>query len=149
MSHQTKTEILTDSEDIHSALCAVSSDLYNQNINDGETIRNLACKFSQKAKVLVVRDDDETKGFCAFYCNDFETYTAYLSIIVVVAEAQGRGYANTMFQEMLLICRNNGMKRLRLEVDNSNLRAINFYKKRGFHFEKKKDETSYFIADIL
>lgn len=149
MSEQTKTEILTDSEDIYSALCAVSSDLYNQNVNDDETIRNLACKFSQKAKVLVVRDDDETKGFCAFYCNDFETYTAYLSIIVVVAEAQGRGYANTMIHEMLLICRNNGMKKLRLEVDNTNSKAIDFYQKRGFHLEKEMNKTSYFITEII
>lgn len=148
MSDKINTEILTDSENIYSALCAVSSDLYNQNVNNDETIRNLACKFAQKAKVLVVRDENVAKGFCAFYCNDFETYTAYLSIIVVATEAQGRGYASAMFQEMLLICRNNGMKRLRLEVDNSNFRAINFYKKRGFSLEKKMEETSYFIAEI-
>lgn len=141
-------ETLNNADEIYNALCQLSPYLYNQSVNNQATLRNLSDKFSQKANVLVAKNEDEVKGLCVFYNNDSENFTAYLSIIVVAADSQGTGLGGVMFQKMLECCRKAGMKKLRLEVDNTNFNALNFYKKRGFVLEKQNEQTSYLICEI-
>lgn len=141
-------ETLNNADEIYNALCQLSPYLYNQSVNNEETLRNLADKFSQKANVLIAKNEIEIKGLCVFYNNDSENFTAYLSIIVVAADSQGTGLGGTMFQKMLEYCRKAGMKKLRLEVDNTNFNALNFYKKRGFVLEKQNERTSYLVCEI-
>ncbi len=98
-------------------------------------------------------DTSETVGYVAFYANDKETYTAYITSIGVLEEFRhenvGRGLIETVFSESM----DRGMKRVRLEVLNANHNAIGFYKHMGFVFEessKKTDKelTSYMVRGL-
>ena len=47
------------------------------------------------------------------------------------------------------ICRNNGMKKIRLEVADDNHKALSFYTKRGFVFEAAAEKgTSFYIMGL-
>lgn len=70
----------------------------------------------------------------AFYCNDFRFKTAFISSIGVSPEFQGSGAAGYLLQKVIERCANERMDTLRLEVDCENVKAVNFYKSKGFRF---------------
>ena len=82
--------------------------------------------------VLVAVEGDATVGFAAFYANDERGKTAYLTQLAVEGQSRGRGIAMRLMGACMEISRNCGMTRMKLEVDNDNNKAIQFYVRLGF-----------------
>lgn len=139
---------LTSYEDIYSAIDDLRNDLYDQTYNDTERLKNLSNKYFQYANVLGIQKNGSTRGVCAFYANDSESKTAFLSMIVISRSEQGHGYGYILLNEMSKICRENGIKNICLEVNNSNIKAINFYKKNGYCLKHTGNSKSIYTASI-
>jgi len=72
-------------------------------------------------------------GFIGFYTNDKKNRKAYLSIISILPHFQGKGYGKKLMELMISKCVEMGMIDISLEVQSTNIKAINCYKKFGFN----------------
>ena len=71
-------------------------------------------------------------GYCAIYANDFINRTAYITLIVVRNEFQGKHVGRDLLKRALEIATNYGMDSCVLEVRKNNISAIRFYESNGF-----------------
>ena len=139
---------LYDEAQIFNALVLLKENIYEQSFRNNEVLEKLSHKFYLYGNVLALHHGGNIKGVCAFYANDTETWTAYLSIIVVAHDMQGNGCGTALLMRMLEVCKQHGMRKLRLEVSDSNTKAIRFYSKHGFSLEKHLETSSYFVRSI-
>lgn len=138
--------ILKGATEIEQTIIRFVSLFSNLNRN---SIKELAYKFAKFAKVISADAGDDSIGFAAFYCNDKESKTAYLSLIATSENMQRRGIGRILINEVQRISAEAGMEKLRLEVNNSNSKAISFYIKNGFELECPAGEhSSYMIKKI-
>lgn len=104
-------------------------------------------KLSKNAKVLVAYAND-ILGYNAFYCNNSNTKTAYISLIAVAESKQNKHIGKRLLKSCEDICLSNGMIYLDLEVRKENISAIRFYKSNAFEFKEEKDK-SYIMRKII
>ncbi len=97
------------------------------------------CVYSEKGKPL---------GFIAFYANDLENKTAYISQLVVKTKNQKSGIGKQLIERCIQEAKTKNMSCIRLEVRNDNVNAQQFYKKMGFIKESAKETSSYMKRDI-
>lgn len=133
---------ISDKNEIQSALQSCSLYFYNQEINNPNCIEKLSEKFAVFGRFLVAYQNDRLLGFCAYYANDMEKFISYLSMIILVPDARGRGVSTLLLNSMIDDCKKLGMQSIELEVADSNERAIRFYKKRGFILKQRKTVSS-------
>lgn len=142
-----KIEQLHGTADILGALMYLGKDLHNQELNAPENLKLLADKYSQNAVVYSGMGGVKPKGICAFYCNDKTTKTAFLTMIVVDKQEQGKGLGSLLLDKMVWHCRTEGMKRIRLEVACDNERAYHFYVRHGFQQEKIQNRIGNYLMN--
>lgn len=106
-------------------------------------------KVLSKAQIICAESDGKLVGMVAFYCNDLESKTAYITQIAVKKNAQGAGIGGLLMRKCEEVSRQNGMVYLRLEVRNDNLNAIKFYQKHDLQYEKSASEKSIYMMKSL
>lgn len=104
-----------------------------------------ASKLLKNAVVLGMYEQEKLIGSAAFYCNDLESKTAFLSQIVVSEECVSRGYGSKLLKECERISKDNGMTKMKLEVYKDNTVGLAFYKKNGYLYEKDCSDKSVFM----
>lgn len=140
-------EKLKTPDEVHSALNAfeVCFPHLKEKVSD---MWQFACKLSQKAEVYVGYDGERLVGISCFYCNDADTKTGYITLIGVLPDFRGAGYGKGVLDFTACVMRENGMKSVRLEVDNDNIGAQKFYLRQGFVMEAQKESSSYMIMPL-
>ena len=148
MNKITITHLETE-EEIYVVLKYCAPYFHNQSYNDPDVIRKLSKKFYAYGNVIKATCEDNLLGFCAYYANDLEGHNAFLSMIIVVSSAQGSGVGKELLNKLIYDCRSKGMLHIRLEVADDNNRAIRFYEKNNFVFERKlSDTTCQYALDL-
>lgn len=71
-------------------------------------------------------------GLVATYFNNKSELIAFVSSVSVLPSHQGLGIASSLLAQCLECAKTGGFRYLELEVDGSNLNAINLYLKMGF-----------------
>lgn len=71
-------------------------------------------------------------GHAAYYSNDLQKETAFLTSICVKQEFRRSGLAAILLEEVFHGAIRDGMQQLALEVDVGNRAAVRFYSKYGF-----------------
>jgi len=85
---------------------------------------------------FVHEEDGVIVGFYKAARGEVHTrHVAYLSLLAVDPALQGKGIARRMMTEAIECLRADGAKRVELTVENSNARAISFYRSLGFEIE--------------
>ncbi len=116
------------------------------NIPNKDTVE----KIVNKAVFIGAKTElSEIVGYCAFYANDIQNQTAYISEICVVGEWQRRGIGSSLMQKTIELCMEKNMKFIRLEVKKDNFKAIDFYTYWHFMKEKDKDDKSFYMVKSL
>ncbi|MBR1764094.1 MAG: GNAT family N-acetyltransferase [Ruminococcus sp.] len=133
---------ISDQEQIRRTIKVCASYFFDQSYNNDNTIKTLAEKFSKYGNVIVAKSGSENVGFCAYYANDMVNYTAYLSMIILVPEARGKGISSQLLDAMIEDCKKRSMCSVELEVADSNERAIRFYQKKGFTIKNRKTDKT-------
>ena len=100
-------------------------------------------KFAKFATVIAVAENGGIVGFSAFYSNDREQRTAYLSLIAVDRNSRSGGIGKILINETVRRSKERGMERLTLEVRKENLSAIGFYRHLGFSVCGENAESSF------
>ena len=88
-----------------------------------------------KGKVWMIRDGEQTVGYAVLtygYSLEFHGRDAFLDELFVSEEHRGRGIGRQTVQFLLGECRKTGVHAIHLEVDRSNEKAQELYRKLGF-----------------
>lgn len=106
-------------------------------------------KLYNNANVFAIVKKLEYVGFTAFYSNDIDNNIAYLTQIAVKPEVQNKSIGETLLAFSMKASRENGMKVIKLEVNNDNTKAMYFYRKNGFEFcEEASLNSKYMIKNL-
>ncbi len=116
--------------------------------NSESFTKEIAKKFSLKAKFRVVLCNNEIAGFIAFYSNNQVDKITYISMIAVKEKFRNQGIGLLLLKDCEQISKSNTMKKINLEVLLDNIVAIEFYKKNGFVCIEKRKKTLLFSKDI-
>lgn len=99
--------------------------------------------------IFVVAYHANVLGYAVLYANNLSEYEGYLTLIAVLPEYQGKKVGQTLLLECCDIAYNRGMKRVKLEVKRDNEKAIRFYLKNGFTFDKHCSDQSDYMVKLL
>ena len=89
-------------------------------------------KIYQNAYTYVAKIEDEIVGIIIFYANDFDTKTAFITLIEVNQAYRKHHIGKALMGECFSISKSLGMQKINLEVAKDNEGAIVFYKKLHF-----------------
>ena len=102
-------------------------------------------KIDRYADFFIAEENGNIYGYAAMYNNNFETRIAYITMIGVVEAYQRQNIGSKLMYACIKSAKENGMIGLRLEVLNTNTKAISFYKKFGFIQEKDCNKNSIYM----
>ena len=114
-----------------------------------ESYEEYSKKLEKYANVRLCKIDDEICGILVYYANDHITKTAYISLIGIHKQWQGKHIGRFLLEYCVEDSKRVGMELLKLEVDRDNLQAIKFYGKHGFVKEKEINCESFYMVKQL
>jgi ribosomal protein S18 acetylase RimI-like enzyme len=122
------------------------------NIYDGKlitiNIEQYVEKITKKASIIAIYAYGNLQGFIAYYDNDSNKETAYLTMIAIDPDIQGMGYGKNLIKLSFENLKNKGFKKFKLEVLSNNIKAISLYEDLGF--AKNQDNgDSIFMEKFL
>ena len=94
-------------------------------------------KLREKAQIIMCLHNRKLVGLIAFYCNDLENKTAYVTFIAVVSEYRGKKIASLLLEKASNLSLQKGMQKIKIETNNDI--AYKCYLKNGF----KLIDTTY------
>ena len=104
-------------------------------------------KLEKLAEIVADFIDGRCRGFVAYYCNDFDTKIAFITLVLVDPRDRGFGIGHALTLFVLNIARYRGFKSCRLEVKKSNEIARNMYLSQGFYQVEERVET--YLMEVL
>ncbi len=114
----------------------------------GEKVRDLrayAQKLCMSANTYVLIKDEKQAGITSFYANDQVLHCAYISLIGIKQQFQKCQMGRALLNYSELKMKQQGMKKVRLEVDCDNINAQGFYRHMGFNIKEKASDNSWFM----
>ena len=106
-------------------------------------------KMLRLADFIVAVDGDDPAGLAVIYANNLETRAAYITLFGVIDEYGRRGVGKMLLDACEELALSRGMDRIRLEVTDSNERAVRFYSKYGFVRTGACEEDSSYMEKAL
>lgn len=117
-------------------LCDVDS-IFIPNLSARVNIREYAIKLRENAENIFACRDEEDVGACSIYCN-FET--AFISSFAIKPAFMRMKIGSTMMRQAICRAKELECKKVRLEVYQDNLVALEFYEKCGFSKIKQNED---------
>ena len=105
---------------------------------------NIVEKLYASGEILVAYNT-QMLGYCAVYANDYKGWEGYISLICVESRFQNQHIGQGLLKSAFNLLINKGMRRVRLEVNKSNHRAISFYLKNHFTFTGEETDSSRYM----
>ncbi len=118
-------------------------------IYEKENCAEIIDKIDKYAVFFVSYEKGEVAGYAAMYNNDIDTRIAYITMIGVRDRYQRRHIGSELMFYCVKAARKKQMKAIRLEVLNTNKKAIDFYENLGFVFERKSSNECRYMLLIL
>lgn len=106
-------------------------------------------KMLRFADFIIAGEDGEVAGLAVIYANDLASRTAYVTLFGVKEAYQRRRVGAKLLAACEALARERGMERFRLEVTDSNLKAVRFYTRAGFVRTGPCEEDSSYMEKQL
>ena len=119
--------------------------LTERNVN----LAQYAEKLCIHGRVWCHYDMGKPVSIIAGYFNDMTSQTAYLSMLAVAKEYQGKKLASSLLAEFEDYASQNGMAYVKLEVRKHNTAAQSLYRKFGYEIIDEASETSLYMKKKL
>ncbi len=104
-------------------------------------LKDFAEKVLIYGNVLTVEKNDEIVSALLFYANDTVEKNAYITLLGTLPEYRGEGHAKSLMSIMEEKASLNGMKKVHLDTDIINTKAIAFYSKMGYKVESVNEKV--------
>jgi ribosomal protein S18 acetylase RimI-like enzyme len=95
-------------------------------------------KLEAKAEIVADCIAERCRGFAAFYCNDLNTKTAFVTLVLVHPLDRQSGIGTALMAYVLSTAKRRGFKRCQLEVSKRNKTAYNMYRSQGFRLVEER-----------
>lgn len=105
-------------------------------------------KILQKATIISISQNHSLVAFIAYYDNDPEKKTAYLTMIVVDDDAKGLGYGKNLIELSIANLKKQNFINYRLEVHKNNINALRLYENLGFKVEEYRGDSIYMSLQL-
>lgn len=139
---------LTTESEILDILCEFNNIFIPSISQKVSNIKDYAKKLSEKSFVYVAKLN-KNLGFVSFYANDFDNKVAYISFIGVHPEARNNKIGKKLLDMCYKKSKEQGMRYIKLEVQNENFVAKEFYRKNGFvYLDEASSQSVYMIREI-
>jgi ribosomal protein S18 acetylase RimI-like enzyme len=99
----------------------------------GRDVEDYSNKILMKSEILIWQKEGFLLGFVSFYCNDYSSHEAFITMLIVTDNARGMGIGSMLFNQVKYISQKRGFKSINLDVHKANLGGVLFYKREGFH----------------
>ena len=139
---------ICDCNDIYRVLTEISSAYNPPLITSIDNLFEYAVKLANNAEIYIAKDE-LLLGFIAFYSNDVINKIGYITQLGVMPKAQSIGIGSKLMNISYTICKEKGMKKIKLEVRKMNTRAIRFYQKEGFRFCGEASDRSIYMEKSI
>lgn len=106
-------------------------------------------KIDQNAEFLKHYCDQNLAGFIAYYCNNYESKRAFITLVLVDRLYRGGGISKKMFSHLFTLLKKKGFNSCGLEVKQDNINALNLYKALGFKCVESSDSHSITMNILL
>lgn len=127
----------------------ICDNAYTISVVQREKFSELFDKIHNNAIFLGIKYASEYVGYAAIYVNDFENYSAYLTLICISDKYQRLHLGSMLLKECIGIAKRAGMKNVRLEVLKRDEGAIRFYEKNAFKYEKDASSKSIYMQRLI
>lgn len=132
-------------------------DLVMKELEDNPTFLPLAgderteffLKIDQNAEFLKHYCDQNLAGFIAYYCNNYKSKRAFITLVLVDRLYRGGGISKKMFSHLFTLLKKKGFNSCGLEVKQDNINALNLYKALGFECVESSDAHSITMNILL
>jgi ribosomal protein S18 acetylase RimI-like enzyme len=125
--------------------------LFPIKLSDKTDLSDLAEKFTSSGTVFSISENKDIVGLIAGYNNDDVNHKAYISVLAILPEYQGKGYASKLLSDFTEDCYKRKIKCIELFTHKTNENAIKMYKKNGFIIDennKSRPDDIKFYKDI-
>lgn len=140
------TTIVTDSNEKR-RIIETCDDAFTISVTGRSNYEELLAKIDKFAVFLgAYTEAGEIAGYSAFYANDVESRTAFITLFCARKEMQRMHLGSGLMSATIDESRRRGMKLIRLEVLKRDEGAIAFYKRCGFAITGDAGEASYYMA---
>lgn len=92
--------------------------------------------------------EGELKAFISYYKNNPEKTVAFLTMILVAKDYQGKGIGKLLLEFSIKDILKSGFKKYSLEVSKDNASAIQFYLNYGFTKKEERDAILLMVKEI-
>ena len=99
-----------------------------------------AAKILTNAEVFFCLSGGKIVALIAFYCNDFESRQAYVTMLAVNRDHRRRGFAERLLLAAIAHAREAGFRSMKLAVHTANEGALGLYCKLGFGQPEPRDQ---------
>ena len=108
----------------------------------GRDVEKYLDKLFDKAEFIVHANKGQCQGFVAYYCNDYATLIAYITLILVTPACRNSGLGSWLVDCVIQQARKRGFTACQLEVHSDNENALSFYEKHGFRHIRDTGEKT-------
>ena len=112
------------------------------------TIETYLEKLGTRAEIVSVTIRGRCRGFVAYYCNDFEAKTAFITLVLVDPQDRGQGLGTGLTDFVLHTAKLRGFTSCQLEVKAKNTVAYNMYVSQGFKFIEERGDSHLLGMDL-
>ena len=117
----------------------------NQGINILIPLQQYVEKICLHSTIIPYHVSNEMKGVVSYYNNDNEGEKAFLTLLLIKEDYQGKGLGKFLLEISIKDLKGKGFKYFSLEVLKNNIRAIKLYEAYGF--EKKEDRGELWLME--
>ena len=147
MGNQRLYEVMKEKDAIYRAIQSFSTEF--SSLKSRVDLNQYSQKLAEHSYTVLLKDENRVLGVAAMYINDSENKAAFITLIGIRSQFQKSGYGSILLQHCIEKAVETGMKKIRLEVDNDNPKARDFYDRNGFQFENTSDRDSTFLIKEL
>lgn len=124
------------------------NDNFVPSLSERVNLQDFSRKIFKKSVTFEAWDNADLAGLVSCYFNDINNLTAYINNVSIVKSYMGKGIAKTLLSMCVQYAERNKFNVINLEVQESNNRAIQLYKKVGFESVGKKGEFSLMRYEV-
>ena len=117
----------------------------NKGINILIPLQQYVEKICMHSTIIPYYVSNEMKGVVSYYNNDSEGEKAFLTLLLIKEDYQGKGLGKFLLEISIKDLKGKGFKYYSLEVLKDNIRAIKLYE--AFGFEKNEDRGELWLME--
>ena len=109
-------------------------------------IKEYSRKLCENANFVTAKSEGNLAGIVAIYCNDYKSFTAYISSICVLPAYRGNKLGKDLLSGAIEVAKKTNMVKIRLEVGKKNFPAISLYER--FNFKQVEERADVFLMEL-